>query len=82
MHAIAGLLKLYLRELPTSILTSDRRDDFVKVTEMEDASKKVAVAAEASALSRTKAIVEVPLHPERIFAGIRAGTWKIPGREC
>lgn len=41
VHAIAGLLKLYLRELPTSILTSERRDDFVKVTEMDDTSHKV-----------------------------------------
>jgi RalA-binding protein 1 len=42
VHAISGLLKLYLRELPTSILTSDRRDDFVKITEMEDKNEKIA----------------------------------------
>ncbi|KAI5814829.1 hypothetical protein BZA77DRAFT_294720 [Pyronema omphalodes] len=41
VHAIAGLLKLYLRELPTSILTSERRDDFVRVTEMNDKSEKI-----------------------------------------
>ncbi|KAF8543567.1 hypothetical protein BDD12DRAFT_978261 [Trichophaea hybrida] len=41
VHAISGLLKLYLRELPTSILTSERRDDFVRVTEMEDKNQKV-----------------------------------------
>lgn len=41
VHAISGLLKLYLRELPTSILTSERRDDFVRVTEMEDKDQKV-----------------------------------------
>lgn len=41
MHAISGLLKLYLRELPTNILTSERRDDFVGVTEMEDKDHKV-----------------------------------------
>ncbi|KAL7275690.1 Rho GTPase activating protein [Rhizina undulata] len=41
VHAIAGLLKLYLRELPTNILTTERREDFVKVTEMDDKSKKI-----------------------------------------
>lgn len=41
MHAVAGLLKLYLRELPTNILTTERREDFVKVTEMDDNSKKI-----------------------------------------
>lgn len=41
VHAVAGLLKLYLRELPTNILTSERRDDFVRVTEMEDRDKKI-----------------------------------------
>ncbi|KAI5857874.1 hypothetical protein BZA05DRAFT_415257 [Tricharina praecox] len=41
VHAISGLLKLYLRELPNNILTSDRRDDFVKVTEMEDKNQKI-----------------------------------------
>ena len=42
VHAISGLLKLYLRELPTSILTSERRDDFVKVTEMDNKTEKIA----------------------------------------
>ena len=32
VHAVAGLLKLYLRELPNNILTSERREDFLKVT--------------------------------------------------
>lgn len=41
VHAVAGLLKLYLRELPTNILTSERRDDFVRVTEIEDKDKKI-----------------------------------------
>jgi len=41
VHAISGLLKLYLRELPNNILTSERRDDFVKVTEMEDKNQKI-----------------------------------------
>lgn len=41
MHAVAGLLKLYLRELPTNILTSERREDFLRVTEMEDKHKKI-----------------------------------------
>lgn len=34
MHAVAGLLKLYLRELPTNVLTTDRREEFVRVTGM------------------------------------------------
>jgi RalA-binding protein 1 len=41
VHAISGLLKLYLRELPASILTSERRDDFVKITEIEDKNEKI-----------------------------------------
>lgn len=41
VHAVAGLLKLYLRELPTNILTSERREDFLRVTEMEDKHKKI-----------------------------------------
>jgi RalA-binding protein 1 len=38
---VSGLLKLYLRELPTNILTSERREGFVKVTEIEDKEKKI-----------------------------------------
>lgn len=34
VHAVAGLLKLYLRELPTNVLTTDRREEFVRVTGM------------------------------------------------
>lgn len=41
VHAIASLLKLYLRELPNNILTSERRDDFVQVTEMSTVAQKV-----------------------------------------
>lgn len=41
VHAIASLLKLYLRELPMNILTSERRDDFVQVTEMTEKSAKI-----------------------------------------
>ncbi|KAI5795210.1 hypothetical protein EDC01DRAFT_615008 [Geopyxis carbonaria] len=46
VHAIAGLLKLYLRELPTNILTTERREDFVKITEMGDKSRKIAALNE------------------------------------
>ncbi|KAI5810227.1 hypothetical protein DFH27DRAFT_180762 [Peziza echinospora] len=41
VHAVAGLLKLYLRELPTNILTTERREDFLRVTEMDDKQKKI-----------------------------------------
>lgn len=41
MHAVAGLLKLYLRELPTNVLTTERREEFVKVTEMDDKATKI-----------------------------------------
>jgi RalA-binding protein 1 len=42
VHAVASLLKLYLRELPTSILTRDRHLDFLKVLELDDKPKKIA----------------------------------------
>ncbi|RPB11142.1 hypothetical protein P167DRAFT_546496 [Morchella conica CCBAS932] len=41
VHAVAGLLKLYLRELPTNVLTTERREEFVKVTEMDDKATKI-----------------------------------------
>lgn len=41
VHAIASLLKLYLRELPTNILTPERREAFVQVTEMQEKSAKI-----------------------------------------
>lgn len=34
MHAIAGLLKLWLRELPTTVLTREHRADFLHVIGM------------------------------------------------
>ncbi|KAG0639144.1 hypothetical protein HOY80DRAFT_1045916 [Tuber brumale] len=46
VHAVAGLLKLYLRELPTNVLTTERREDFVKVTEMDDKAAKIAALNE------------------------------------
>jgi RalA-binding protein 1 len=36
VHAVAGLLKLYLRELPTNVLTTERREEFVKVTALNE----------------------------------------------
>ncbi|KAF2133998.1 RhoGAP-domain-containing protein [Dothidotthia symphoricarpi CBS 119687] len=41
VHAIASLLKLYLRELPASILTRDLHIDFLKVLDMDERSKKI-----------------------------------------
>jgi RalA-binding protein 1 len=31
VHAVAGLLKLYLRELPSTVLTRDRHVEFLHV---------------------------------------------------
>jgi len=41
IHAVASLLKLYLRELPTTILTRDLHLDFLAVTELHDLQEKV-----------------------------------------
>ncbi|KAL2757385.1 hypothetical protein ACRALDRAFT_2088851, partial [Sodiomyces alcalophilus JCM 7366] len=41
IHAVASLLKLYLRELPTTILTRDLHLDFLTVTEMTDRNEKI-----------------------------------------
>jgi RalA-binding protein 1 len=41
IHAVAGLFKLYLRELPTTILTRDLHLDFLAVTEMHDLQDKI-----------------------------------------
>ena len=46
IHAVASLLKLYLRELPTTILTRDLHVQFLTVTEMRVHSEKVAALAE------------------------------------
>lgn len=46
IHAVASLLKLYLRELPTTILTRDLHLQFLSVTEMPVLSEKVAALSE------------------------------------
>ncbi|KAK4105920.1 hypothetical protein N658DRAFT_416189 [Parathielavia hyrcaniae] len=46
IHAIASLLKMYLRELPTTILTNDLRTQFISVMEMPDHKEKMAALAE------------------------------------
>ncbi|KAK5658848.1 hypothetical protein OQA88_1660 [Cercophora sp. LCS_1] len=46
IHAVAGLLKMYLRELPNTILTSDLRIEFIGVTEMTDKNEKIAALSE------------------------------------
>jgi RalA-binding protein 1 len=42
VHAVASLLKLYLRELPASVLTRDLHLDFLKVLDVEEKEKRVA----------------------------------------
>lgn len=46
IHAVASMLKAYLRELPTSILTRDLHLDFVAVTEMNSQGEKIAALSE------------------------------------
>jgi RalA-binding protein 1 len=46
IHAVASLLKLYLRELPTTILTRDLHLEFLAVTEITDQREKIAGLAE------------------------------------
>lgn len=41
-HAVASLLKLYLRELPASVLTRELHLDFLKVLDVEEKEKRVA----------------------------------------
>lgn len=41
VHAIAGLLKMWLRELPTSVLTRERRMDFLHVIDLLDRKDRV-----------------------------------------
>jgi RalA-binding protein 1 len=43
VHAVASLLKLYLRELPNSILSRELHLDFLKVNDLTDNNKKVAI---------------------------------------
>lgn len=41
VHAVASLLKLYLRELPTTILTRELHLEFLAVTELHDLQEKI-----------------------------------------
>ncbi|KAH8717449.1 putative Rho-type GTPase-activating protein 2 [Beauveria bassiana] len=45
IHAVASLLKLYLRELPSTILTRDLHLDFLNTTEITDRDEKIAIMA-------------------------------------
>ncbi|KAL0938682.1 RhoGAP domain-containing protein [Colletotrichum truncatum] len=46
IHAVASLLKLYLRELPTTILTRDLHLEFLAVTEMSGLKEKILALSE------------------------------------
>jgi len=46
IHAVASLLKLYLRELPTTILTRDLHMEFLAVTEITSQREKLAALNE------------------------------------
>lgn len=46
IHAVASLLKLYLRELPTTILTRDLHMEFISATEVSDKREKMAALNE------------------------------------
>ncbi|KAF6811121.1 RhoGAP domain-containing protein [Colletotrichum sojae] len=46
IHAVASLLKLYLRELPTTILTRDLHLEFLAVTEMSGLKEKIVALSE------------------------------------
>lgn len=46
IHAVASMLKAYLRELPTSILTRDLHLEFVAVTEMNSQAEKIMALSE------------------------------------
>ncbi|KAJ1652305.1 Rho GTPase activating protein [Dispira simplex] len=41
VHAVAGLLKLYLRELPTSVLTPELHPQFMKIIDYNDRRSRV-----------------------------------------
>jgi len=41
IHAVAGLLKLYLRELPSTVLTRERHVDFLHVVDIEDKTARI-----------------------------------------
>ncbi|PWZ01113.1 RhoGAP-domain-containing protein [Testicularia cyperi] len=40
-HAVAGLLKTFLRELPTSVLTRELHMDFMRINELQDRAERV-----------------------------------------
>ncbi|KAL8896849.1 MAG: hypothetical protein Q9192_002873 [Flavoplaca navasiana] len=42
VHAVASLLKLYLRELPSTVLTRELHLDFLAVLELDSKAKKIA----------------------------------------
>lgn len=46
IHAVASLLKLYLRELPTTILTRELQQEFLMSTEIPDRAEKIAALKE------------------------------------
>ncbi len=46
IHAVASLLKMYLRELPTTILTRDLHMEFLSVTEIQNQREKLAALSE------------------------------------
>ncbi|KAK9323033.1 hypothetical protein V1517DRAFT_114317 [Lipomyces orientalis] len=41
VHAVAGLLKLYLRELPTNVLTEDLKAEFVQSIEIQNRQSRL-----------------------------------------
>ncbi|KAI1824469.1 hypothetical protein F4861DRAFT_254934 [Xylaria intraflava] len=46
IHAVASLLKLYLRELPTTILTRELHNQFITVTEIANHREKIEALSE------------------------------------
>lgn len=59
IHAVASLLKLYLRELPASILTRDLHLDFLSCLEMNERDKIVALNVLVNKLPRAnRALLE------------------------
>ncbi|WZH39783.1 RalA-binding protein 1 [Fusarium acuminatum] len=46
IHAVASLLKLYLRELPTTILTRDLHNEFLTTMEITDHAEKMVALGE------------------------------------
>ncbi|KAJ3047286.1 hypothetical protein HK097_011681, partial [Rhizophlyctis rosea] len=54
VHAIAGLLKMYLRELPSPILTKELREDFLRITDLNDRNDRV------TELTRLVALLPLP----------------------